>query len=161
MALKSLKKKVSIVITKEEYLMMADEYAQLSAQIKILEDKKKSLSEKLKEGATQYGVKDDNGSFYITSPTYTIGRIARKSITFKDSAIAYLKKKKLYDKCVDVETIEKINEDKLKKQVENGKLNLADLRNITDENVTYSVSVKATEEIVPAEETKLASKKRR
>ena len=58
-------KKVTPMFTATDYEKMASEYAEISAQMKTLEDRKKKLSEQLKSGAESLGVKDDKGSYSI------------------------------------------------------------------------------------------------
>ena len=151
-----LKKAKSTKITKifsaKDYESMANEYSDLSAQIKALEVKKKELAEKLKQGAEEVGTKDDNGSFYIDGSNYIIGKIAKKSMSINSQkAIPVLKSKKLYKDCVDVVTVESVNVDKLSMLVDLGKIKLSEVENFTDTKVTYAVSVTKKEELPEVE----------
>ena len=79
--LKRAKKSATVtpLFSAEEIGKMGKEYADISAQIKQLEERKKSLAEKIKEGAEQFGVKDDKGSFYLENDTILMGKVAKKS----------------------------------------------------------------------------------
>lgn len=148
MALKRSKKaSVTPMFSKEDYQKMGEEYLDISSQIKELEAKKKELSEKIKQGAETYGVKDDKGSFYCESDTCIYGKVAKKSMKIDQTkAIAVLKEMGLGD-VVDVITTEVVNESKLESAVQSGKISLDTVEDFTNVSVSYSVSVKKVEEV--------------
>ena len=135
--------------------IMGKEYAEVSAQIKELEAKKRDLAEKIKNGAEQFGVKDDKGSFYLESDSYIMGKVAKKSFNIdQDTAVKTLESMGIGD-VVDVVTIKTVNEDKLQKAVADKRLTLDDVKAFTTETVSYSVSVKEKEAIPEVEQTTL------
>ena len=145
----------------EDIGKMGKEYAEISAQIKQLEERKKSLAEKIKSGAEQFGVKDDKGSYYLESDSYILGRVAKKSFKIdQDTAVKTLESMGVGD-VVDVVTVKTVNEDKLQKAVADKRLTLEDVKGFTKETVSYSVSVKEKEAMpeVEVSTAKVARKK--
>ena len=158
------KTKVEPLFTTEDLFRMGREYDEISKQIKELSDRKKSLSEKIKEGAQAYGVKDDKGSYYLEDPDHSIclGKIAKKSyIIDEDKAVATLEEMGLSD-VVDVVTTKSVNQEKLNIAVKKGRVSLNVVQSFTTEDVNYSVSVKALEEMPEVEQSnfKIAAKKK-
>jgi hypothetical protein len=150
--LKRSKKTVQItpMFSQEDYQKMGEEYLEVSSQIKELEAKKKTLSDKIKEGAETYGVKDDKGSYYCDTDTCIFGKVAKKSMKLnQDKAVETLESMGLGD-LVDVITVKTVNEDRLTSAVQSGRITLEEVEEFTDTNTTYSVSVKA-KEVVTAE----------
>lgn len=132
----------------------AGEYAELSKQIKALEEKKKNLSELIKAGAEQFGTKDDKGSFYLEVNGYVAGKIAKMSMSIdQDAAVPFLKKKGLADV---IDKIETVNQERLEKAVGAKRLTLNDVESFTNKKVSYQVSVKELEEMPEVEQSNLA-----
>lgn len=153
MSLKKVSKNVAPLYSAEDVAKMGKEYAELSAQIKVLEAKKKELSDKIKNGAEMYGVKDDKGSFYFEDDYVIMGKVAKKSFKIKqDVAVETLESMGLSD-VVDTVVVKTVNEDKLQKAVQNGKISLEDVESFTEESVSYSVLVKE-KEVAPEVEVK-------
>lgn len=139
----------------EDIGRMGKEYAELSAQIKLLEEQKKQLADKIKSGAEQFGVKDDKGSFYLESPTHIMGKVAKKSYKIdQDKAVETLESMGLGD-VVDVVTVRTVNEDRLQKAVKDKRITLDSVQEFTNETVSYSVSVKEKEVIPEVEQSTL------
>lgn len=139
----------------EDIGRMGKEYADLSAQIKVLEEQKKQLADKIKSGAEQFGVKDDKGSFYLESATHIMGKVAKKSYKIdQDKAVETLESIGLGD-VVDVVTIKTVNEDRLQKAVKDKRITLDSVQEFTNETVSYSVSVKEKEVIPEVEQSTL------
>ena len=160
MALKKASK-VTSMFTAKDYEKMAKEYDEISSQIKVLEARKKSLADQIKIGAETLGVKDDKGSYYLETPTFIVGRVAKKSLSInQEKGVEVLKKHKL-NKCVEVITKEVVNEDALSKAVSNGEISLDQVQTFTEEKVSYQVSVKAKEEMVEVEQSTLSVAKRK
>lgn len=146
MALKVVKGKQKY--SAKEIAQMAEQYSEISRQIKLLEDSKKNLSDRLKEASELIGVKDDKGSYYYDTGDFITGKVAKKSVKLnQDNAIALLKEKGLYKKCVDIQKVEVINEKALAYAVENGDISQKEFEDICDVKVTYSVSVQKKEEM--------------
>lgn len=166
MALKLAKKKsatskVKPMFSAEDIAKMGAEYADISAQIKVLEEKKKALSDKIKSGAEQFGVKDDKGSFYLESDAYLMGKVAKKTFRIdQEKAVETLKSMGLGD-VVDVETVETVNEDRLQKAVQEKRLSLDIVQEFTNESVNYQVLVKEKEVMPEVEQSTLKAAKRK
>ena len=161
MSLKKVTKKVAPVYSAEDIARMGKEYAELSAQIKVLEAKKKELSDKIKNGAEMYGVKDDKGSYYFEDDYVVMGKVAKKSFKIdQEKAVAILDAMGLSD-VVDTVVTKTVNEDRLQKAVQGGKITLEDVESFTQESVSYSVLVKEKEVLPEVEQTtlKVARKK--
>ena len=165
MALKKVTKKTSSNVTPlfsaEDIGRMGKEYADISAQIKKLEEQKKALADKIKNGAEQFGVKDDKGSFYLENDYFIMGKVAKKSIKIdQETAVATLESMGLGD-VVDEVVVKTVNEDKLQKAVTDKRITLKEVQNFTKESVSYSVSVKEKEAMPEVEQStlKVARKK--
>lgn len=145
-----LKKKSSPIVpvfSAQDIFALGREYAELSEQIKVLEARKKELSEKIKSGAEQFGVKNDKGSHYLENDEFILGRIAKKSFRIdQDKAVPILEKMGLGD-VVDVVTVKSVNEDKLNSAVGEGRISLNEVENFTSVSVSYSVDVKRKESV--------------
>ena len=153
MSLKKVSKNVAPLYSAEDVAKMGKEYAELSAQIKVLEAKKKELSDKIKNGAEMYGVKDDKGSFYFEDDYVIMGKVAKKSFKIdQEVAVETLESRGLSD-VVDTVVVKTVNEDKLQKAVQSGKISLEDVEAFTIESVSYSVLVKE-KEVAPEVEVK-------
>lgn len=155
MALKKASK-VTSMYTQADYAKLAKEYDDINAQLKVLEERKKFLADTLKSGAQEIGVKDSNGSFYIDSDSYIIGKVASKSVKLNQARAIELLEKKGLDDCIDTITSRIVNEDKVEKAVAGKKITVKELETVTDINVSYKISVKAKEEVPVVEQTKLS-----
>ena len=145
----------SFMFSEKEIFAMAEEYADISAKIKELETRKKALSDKIKEGAEKYGVKNDKGSYYLENDFFIAGKVAKK--TFKidqEKAVTVLRNKGLGD-VVDVVTIESVNEDKLNNAVKDGRISINEVEDFTKVDTSYSVSVTRKEEMPEVEQSTL------
>lgn len=153
--------KVTPMFTEENVKSLGKQYAEISAQIKALEAQKKSLAEKIKQGAEQYGVKDDKGSFYLESEDLMMGKVAKKSFKIdQDKAVQTLESMGIGD-VVDVVTTKTVNEDKLQQAVSDGRLSLDTVESFTDVSVSYSVLVKEKEAMPEVEQTNIKSAAKR
>ena len=143
------------VLSVEDIGKLGREYAELSAQIKVLEDKKKDIANKIKDGAEQFGVKDDKGSYYLESDTHTLGKVAKKSFKIdQEKAVETLESMGLGD-VVDVVTMKTVNEDRLTMAVTEKRISLEEVETFTNTTVSYSVSVKEKEAMPEVEQTSL------
>jgi hypothetical protein len=133
----------------------AREYNELRKQKSIIEKKMKELSDNLKNLAEQYGTQDNNGSYYLSSEKFQVGKQAKKSISFNEPvAIAYLKGRKLADA---IYSVEKVNEDVVESYVSDGTIPISDLEGITNTKVSYAVIVKEVEEMPDVQVTGVAN----
>lgn len=147
--------------TEKELARLGREYAEISAHIKTLEEKKKSLSETLKKGAEQFGVKDDKGSYYFESTKHIIGKVARKSMSIdQNKAVETLESLGLGD-VIDEVTVRTVNEDRLSNAVAEKRISLDVVEGFTNTKTSYSVLVKEKEEVLEVEQRtlKVARKK--
>ena len=140
--------KVSSMFTKDEISKMAKEYLDINAQLKVLTDKKSKLSEKIKFGSEQFGVKDDKGSFYLEDNSYIVGKVASKSIKLnEDKTLELITQKGLKKKCYKKETKEVLDEKALEELVTDGTITQDEFNSILDIKVTYKVLVNEKKEL--------------
>ena len=120
------------------------EYTDLSKQEKAIKKRKDELAKYIKEHAQQNGVKDSNGSSYMSNDRFVFGSQARKSIKLnQDRAKEFLLSQGLYEQVVEVK--ESINEDKVEQLLQQGLITTDDLEAIVDVKVTYASDVKEKE----------------
>ena len=120
------------------------EYTDLSKQEKAIKKRKDELAKYIKEHAQQNGVKDSNGSSYMSNDRFVFGSQARKSIKLnQDRAKEFLLSQGLYEQVVEVK--ESINENKVEQLLQQGLITTDDLEAIVDVKVTYAIDVKEKE----------------
>lgn len=142
--------------SKSDIGKFAQEYDEISSQIKILDTRKKELATILKEGAVKYGTKDDKGSSYVEVNGYMTGNVSKVSMSLDQTkGVEYLEKKGLGD-LVDVVEVKTINEERLEKAVGENRLTLEEVDSFTNRNTTYQVSVKAVKDMPEVEQSDLA-----
>lgn len=152
-----------VVVDKSTVESFVAEYAQLSKQSKIIEDRKKVLSEAIKAYAQTNGTRDDKGSLYCESDYFTFGAQCKKSISLdEDKAMDFLESKG-FTECI--RTVPKVDEDALEKRVSCGDITPEEFESITKSKVTYAVSIKAKETVdempeVQQRETVAASRRK-
>ena len=159
MALKK-KSKVTSMFSKTDVQKLAEEYDNISKQMKELEAKKKELADKLKNCAEAMGVVDDKGSSYIDGDSYVIGRVAKRTVKInQEEGVAMLRNKGLLN-CITEKTTYTVNEAEVEKAVAEEILTEEDVRSFTTINTTYSVSVKVKEDMPEVEVSAVARKKK-
>lgn len=147
-ATKKSSKKVTPMFSQKDIEKFGAEYDEVSKQIKLLDAKKKDLANKIKQGAEDFGVKDDKGSFYIDGDIYILGKVAKKSMSIDQSKGVELLKELGLDECIKtIPAKEVVNEEAIEKAVANGDLSLDDVEEFTEVKTSYSVSVKEKEEV--------------
>lgn len=152
-------KKIALLKEREDFTALAQEYDELSKQIKMLETAKKNLADRLKEAAELQGVKDDKGSFYLDLNGFVIGKVAKKSISLNSNrALSFLKDKGMTN-CI--ETVEQVNEKALEQEVSCGNITMPEFESLTDTKVTYSVSVKPKEELAEVDISSFAAARKK
>ena len=120
------------------------EYMELSKQEKAIKKRKDELAKRIKEHAQQNGVKDSNGSSYMSNERFVFGSQARKSIKLnQDRAKDFLLAQGLYERVVEVK--ESINEDKVEQLLAENLITPEDLENLVDVKITYAIDVKERE----------------
>lgn len=120
------------------------EYMELSKQEKAIKKRKDELAKRIKEHAQQNGVKDSNGSSYMSNERFVFGSQARKSIKLnQDRAKDFLLAQGLYERVVEVK--ESINEDKVEQLLVENLITPEDLETLVDVKITYAIDVKERE----------------
>lgn len=143
-------------LTKKEIGACAAEYVEVSQQIKVLEERKKLLAIKIKEGAVKFGTLDDKGSSYLEVNGFIAGNVSKVSMSLDQTkGVEYLEKKGLGD-LVDVVEVKTVNEERLEKAVSEKRLTLDEVEGFTTKKQSYQVSVKAVEEMPEVEQSNLA-----
>lgn len=126
-------------------------YDQIRSQMKALSEEKDKLSKEIKEFAFKEGVKDSSGSYYCDNDEFVFGSVAKtvRKIN-QEKAIAFFKEMG-YLRCI--KKVEVVNEAMVERYLDEGKLTVEDLEDITDSTTTYSVSVTRKEEMPEVEQT--------
>lgn len=136
------------------------EYNDLREQAKLIKERMDTLATEIKDYSTKFGVEDDKGSKYLESEGFIYGCQIKKSINFNnDVAIPFFKQKGL-TKAVKTVTTETINEKAVEKYIEEEKLTYAELESITTTKASFSVYVKAKEEMPEVEVKNVAMEKK-
>lgn len=147
--------KVKKTIPVREYIQ---EYVRLREEKKRIDARLSQISEALKQYAEYKGQKDDKGSYYFERDGYSVGKQARKSITFDlDKAVKFFRKRG-YPECIV--TREEIDMDAVNELFSEGEITEEDLEKITNTKVTYSIDIKPVEEVTDeVVETKVRGKR--
>lgn len=147
--------KVKKTIPVREYIQ---EYVRLREEKKRIDARLSQISEALKQYAEDKGQKDDKGSYYFERDGYSVGKQARKSITFDlDKAVKFFRKRG-YPECIV--TREEIDMDAVNELFSEGEITEEDLEKITNTKVTYSIDIKPVEEVTDeVVETKVRGKR--
>ena len=150
-----LKKFEKPQMSAEDILALGKEYDEIIAQLKVLNDRKKVLSDLIKEGAEKFGVKDDKGSFYFESDEFVLGKVAKKTMRLnQEKARETLEAMGLGD-TIDEVTTYVVNEDRLSQAVADKRITIKEVESFTDIKVDYSVSIKAKAEMPEVEQSTL------
>ena len=148
-----------LLLTKEMAHDYAREYSEISKQIKTLEDRKKSLSNALKEYAVANGTKDDKGSSYYDFDDYVVGSVAKTKLIPRDNIIDLLKNMGRED-CVDM--IEAANMTMIDKLHDEGVITDEQVESLYElKPMSASISVIKKEEMPEVQKAKAALSKRR
>ena len=135
---------------------MVAEYNELRVREKTIAERKKVLSEAIKNFVKENGTKDSKGSYYSENENFTYGAMCKKSIKFDtDKAVDFFESIN-HKECIDY--VPTVNEDAVEQLVADGVIDTAALETITKTTTTYSVDVRAKEEM-PEVEVAAASKK--
>lgn len=147
--------KVKKTIPVREYIQ---EYVRLREEKKRIDARLSQISKELKQYAEDKGQKDDKGSYYFERDGYSVGKQARKSITFDlDKAVKFFRKRG-YPECIV--TREEIDMDAVNELFSEGEITEEDLEKITNTTVTYSIDIKPVEEVTDeVVETKVRGKR--
>lgn len=136
---------------------LVQEYSYISAQIKTLTERKKSLAGMIKNYALVHGVRDDKGSYYCENDNFVYGVVSKSQTVQRENIIDLLKEMGRKD-CIDI--IEVVNMDMLNKYHDEGIISDDDIKKLFEvKEMTPSISVKEKKEL-PEVEKKAASRKR-
>ena len=156
-----LKKFEKPQMSAEDILALGKEYDEINAQLKVLNDRKKFLSDLIKEGAEKYGVKDDKGSYYFESDEFILGKVAKKTVLLnQEKAKETLEAMGLGD-TIDKVTTYVVNEDRLSQAVADKKITIKEVESFTDIKVDYSVSVKSKAKMPEVEKSTLMAARKK
>lgn len=147
--------------SREELFQLAREYSELSANMKMLEETKKSLATKIKDLSVKLGVVDNKGSHYCENDEFICGNVAKHKISLdNDKAVVLLQKKGLTG-IIEEKIVKVIDEKKLEKAVAVGDVTQSEFESVMIDKVTYQVSVTKKDSIPVVEQSYLmaASKK--
>ena len=153
--------KIAPIFNKTDYAKLAEEYNDVSEQLKNLKERKEHLATLLKDGAEKFGVKDDKGSFYCDTDDFIFGRVAKKSIKLNEERTTKYLKAHGFSHYIEEVVTYVINKAKVEEAVKCGDIPQKDFESLCDVDTSYSVSVKKKEEMAEIEQTtfKAARKK--
>lgn len=126
-------------VTEERAFEAAQEYSILRDQEKSIKERKEVLSNLLKTYATEHGHSDDKGSRYVENDSFIFGSQCRRSVSFKPTAIEWLKKKGLNDAIIVTESIDT---EGVERYIDSGDINVEELEQQTTVKETYAIDVK-------------------
>lgn len=155
-------KKTAITVDRATIESFVSEYNELSKKSKLIDERKKFLSDAIKNYAQSNGSKDDKGSFYCESPYFTFGAQCKKSVSLdEDKAMDFLESKG-FTECI--RTVPKVDEVALEKRVSQGDITQEEFESITKTKTTYAVTVKpieTAEEMPEVQQTQVAASKKK
>lgn len=150
-----LAKKSSPKIPVSDYIR---EYVALRQERGQIDKRMSEISAILKEFAAEKGQRDDKGSSYFQRDGYSVGNVARKSISFDVDKATKFFRKRGYPECI--KTVEVIDSDAVNELVSTGEITMEDLEKITTMKVSYSIDIKPVEEVTDeVEQTTVSSPK--
>ena len=133
------------------------EYSYISAQIKTLTERKKTLAGMIKNYALNHGTRDDKGSYYCENAGFVFGVVSKSTMVARNDIIDVLKEMGRKD-CIDI--LEVANMDAINKYHDEGIISDDDIKELFEvKEMTPSISVKEKKELVEVEK-KAASRKR-
>lgn len=153
--------KKNIVVDSKSIAKYVSEYSELSAKIKILDERRKSLGEIIKNFAKEKGTEDDKGSFYCDNENFVFGAQCKKSVSLNEDKAKKLLQSKGFDDCL--KTVVTIDEKALESRCSSGDITPKELEGITNVKTTFAVTVKEKDEMPEVIQTEVvaASKKPR
>lgn len=149
------------ILKPQDMTSLLNEYQSILEKEKILKKRKNDIATLVKDYAEREGVKNNTGSFYCEDDQYIYGKQCRKSVSIdNEKAKDLLETKGLWREAVDI--VEVVNENKLENLVNEGKLSMQDIEDISVTKVTYAVDIKKKEqtEDMPEVQQVVASKKK-
>ena len=153
------KKNVVMTVKESDLSKMLIEYSELSKQIKLLDERKKSLGDTIKCYAMDNGSKDDKGSFYCEKDNFTFGAQCKKSVSLnEDKAMEFLESKG-FTECIKM--VAKVDEEALEKRCSTGDITPEELESITTSRVSYAVTVKSIGEMPEVQQTEVVAASRK
>lgn len=123
--------------------MVAD-YNLLRAKSKLIKSEMDKLAKDIKEYLTKNVTPDSKGSYYEENDSFVYGNQAKKSVKLNEErAKVFFQERNLLEEVSEVKVV--LNEDKISKALEEGKITQEELESLVDIKVTYSIDIKEKE----------------
>lgn len=135
------------------------EYDMLREQKKTIDSRMNYLSTLIKENAEENGVTSDNGSYFVDTPEFVYGKVARTSISLNDEKALEFVKKNRYMECVVMK--ETLDLKAFSERISTGDITSEDVEKLSVKSVSYAVDVKKKSELPEVQETILKEAKRK
>lgn len=133
-----MKKKNNDIIAKK-----AEQYDSLRVEEKTIKSRKDQLSKELKDYASLEGIADDKGSKFVEVGEYTVGVVAKQSLSLdQEKTIQFLKENNFPEAVILTESVD---EEKLEALIKLDKIKDSDLEKLLTKKVSHSISVKKNE----------------
>ena len=117
------------------------EYNQLRSKAKTIKSRMDEIAKEIKSHLTSNVTPDSKGSYYAEDENFIYGNQAKKSIKLNEErAKLFFKENNLLEEVSEVKIV--INEDKVSKLLEEGKITQEELETLVDIKVSYSIDIK-------------------
>lgn len=123
---------------------MVAEYNLLRAKSKLIKSEMDKLAKDIKAYLTSNVTPDSKGNYYEENDSFVYGNQAKKSVKLnEDRAKVFFQERNLLEEVSEVKVV--LNEDKISKALEEGKITQEELEALVDIKVTYSIDIKEKE----------------
>lgn len=117
------------------------EYNQLRSKAKIIKSRMDEIAKEIKTHLTSNFSPDAKGSYYTEDENFIYGNQAKKSIKLNEErAKLFFQENNLLEEVSEVKIV--INEDKVSKLLDEGKITQEELETLVDIKVSYSIDIK-------------------
>lgn len=117
------------------------EYNELRSKSKFIKSRMDELAKSIKEYLKKNVTPDAKGSYYEESNEFVYGNMAKKSVKLnQDKAKEFFTQRNLLEDVTDVKVV--LNEDKIEKVLQEGKITQEELESLVDIKVSYSIDIK-------------------
>ena len=117
------------------------EYNQLRSKAKIIKSRMDEIAKDIKSHLTSNVSPDARGSYYAEDENFIYGNQAKKSIKLNEErAKLFFQENNLLEEVSEVKIV--INEDKVSKLLDEGKITQEELETLVDIKVSYSIDIK-------------------
>lgn len=129
----------------EESKKLGQEYMYLREQESLIKKRKKEIGDKIKKLSESKGQIDENGSYYLDTEGFVLGKQARTSIKINlEKAKEFFAGKGIWDSVKIIK--EDVDEEKVEELLNTGDLTQEELEDIVDKKTTYAVEVRAVDD---------------